>query len=135
MANSLECRSPFLDHHLMEFAASLPAKFKMNRFVKKYILKKAVENIIPKDNIYRRKMGFAVPVGRWFRGELKGLLQETLLSQDSLKRGYFKPDKIKDIVFQHTSGQKDWSFQLWSLLMLELWHQRFQDTTHLLHHS
>ena len=135
MANSLECRSPFLDHPLMEFAASLPAKYKLRRFIKKYILKKAVENIIPKDNIYRRKMGFAVPVGRWFRGELKGLLQETLLSQDSLKRGYFKPDKIKDIVFQHTSGQKDWSFQLWSLLMLELWHQRFQDTTHLLHHS
>jgi len=135
MANSLECRSPFLDHPLMEFAASLPAKYKLRRFIKKYILKKAVENIIPNDNIYRRKMGFAVPVGRWFRGELKGLLQETLLSQDSLKRGYFKPDKIKDIVFQHTSGQKDWSFQLWSLLMLELWHQRFQDTTHLLHHS
>jgi len=135
MANSLECRSPFLDHHLMEFAASLPAEYKLRRFIKKYILKKAVENIIPKDNIYRRKMGFAVPVGRWFRGELKGFLQETLLSQDSLKRGYFKPDKIKDIVFQHTSGQKDWSFQLWSLLMLELWHQRFQDTTHLLHHS
>ena len=135
MANSLECRSPFLDHYLMEFAASLPAEYKLRRFIKKYILKKAVENIIPKDNIYRRKMGFAVPVGRWFRGELKGFLQDNLLSQDSLKRGYFKPDKIKDIVYQHTSGQKDWSFQLWSLLMLELWHQRFQDTTHLLHHS
>ncbi len=127
MANSLECRSPFLDHYLMEFAASLPAEYKLRRFIKKYILKKAVENIIPKDNIYRRKMGFAVPVGRWFRGELKGLLQETLLSRDSLKRGFIKPDKIKNLVYQHISGQRNWGYQLWTLLMLELWHQRFKN--------
>lgn len=127
MANSLECRSPFLDHHLMEFAASLPAEFKIKRFIKKNILKKAVRNIIPHNNIHRRKMGFGVPVGVWFRCELKGFLQETLLSQDSLSRGYFKPDKIKDMVYQHTSGRQDWSFQLWALLMLELWHQRFNN--------
>lgn len=127
MANSLECRSPFLDHNLMEFAASIPPEFKLKRFVKKHILKKAVKNIIPNDNIHRRKMGFGVPIGGWFRRELKEFLQATLLSTNSLKRGYFKSDKIKDMVYQHTSGQRDWSFQLWTLLMLELWHKRFID--------
>ncbi len=127
MANSLECRSPFLDHNLMEFVASLPPEFKLKRFVKKHILKQAVKNIIPHDNIYRRKMGFGVPVGVWFRRELKGLLEGTLLSPNSLKRGYFKSDTIKNMVYLHTSAQKDYGFQLWALLMLELWHQRFKN--------
>ena len=138
MSNSLECRSPFLDHHLMEFAASLPAEFKLTthfpsfirrglRGGQKYILKKAVKNIIPSDNIYRKKMGFGVPVGIWFRGELKGFLKDILLSPESLTRGYFKPEKIKYMIYHHTSGQEDWSFQLWALLMLELWHQRFKN--------
>lgn len=127
MANSLECRSPFLDHFLMEFTASLPAEFKLKRFIKKFILKKAVKNIVPADNIHRKKMGLAIPVGIWFRGELKELLGNILLSSNSLRRGYFKPDKIRDMVYYHTSGQSDFGFQLWSLLMLELWHQRFKD--------
>jgi asparagine synthase (glutamine-hydrolysing) len=127
MANSLECRSPFLDHKLVEFTASLPPDFKLKRFVKKNILKKAVKNIIPGDNIHRRKMGFGVPVGVWFRRELKGLLEGTLLSPNSLKRGYFKSDAIKNMVYLHTSAQKDYGFHLWALLMLELWHQRFTD--------
>lgn len=127
MANSLEARSPFLDHKLMEFAASLPASYKMRGFIKKHILKKAIDNVIPKENIYRRKMGFGAPVGRWFRNELKGLLQETLLSEKFRKRGYFNPGAIEDMVKQHISGEKDFTFQLWSLLMLELWHRRFID--------
>jgi len=125
MANSLEARSPFLDHRLMEFAASLPTGYKMNRLVKKYILKKTVSRIIPRENIYRKKMGFGVPVGAWLRGELKGLLYENLLSKKSLERGYFKPEAIKEMVNLHVSRKKDYSYQLWALLMLELWHERF----------
>ena len=127
MANSLECRSPFLDHHLMEFVASLPPGLKLKGFNKKYILKKAVKNIIPRGNMHRRKMGFAVPVGIWFRGGLKGFLQDILLSRDSLKRGFLKPDKIKDMVSQHISNRKDWGYHLWTLLMLELWNRRFNN--------
>ncbi|MFH1508138.1 MAG: asparagine synthase (glutamine-hydrolyzing) [Candidatus Omnitrophota bacterium] len=127
MANSLECRSPFLDHKLMEFCARLPAEYKLKGRNKKYILKKAIENIVPKENIYRRKMGFGVPIGRWFRGELKGFVRETLLGEPSLKRGYFEPDALRRIVQEHTEGRRDHSFKLWSLLMLELWHQRFID--------
>lgn len=127
MANSLETRSPFLDQKLMEFAARLPDKYKIRRMAKKYILKKVAEEFIPRQNIHRRKMGFGVPVGKWFRGEMRGFLTETLLSDASLKRGYFNPVKIRELVNKHVSGQKDYSFQLWALLMLELWHLKFID--------
>jgi len=127
MANSLETRSPFLDHRLMEFFAKLPAEYKMKRLIKKYILKKAIKDLIPKENIHRGKMGFGIPVGEWFRNDLKCFLRENLLSKTSLDRGYFRSEAIKSMVEQHISKQKDYSFQLWTLLMLELWHQKFID--------
>jgi len=127
MACSLEARSPFLDHKLMEFAASLPANYKMRRFTKKYILKKTLSGLLPKENIYRKKMGFGVPVGNWFRNELKGLLNDMILSEKSFKRGYFKPEAVKTMVKQHVEGKKDYTMPLWTLLMLEMWHRRFID--------
>ncbi|MBL7197990.1 MAG: asparagine synthase (glutamine-hydrolyzing) [Candidatus Omnitrophica bacterium] len=127
MANSLEGRSPFLDHKFMEFVVSLPAEYRMKGFIKKYILKKAIAGLVPKENIYRRKMGFGVPVGEWFRDELKGFLSDILLSEKAFSRGYFKAQAIKDMVNLHISKKKDYSLQLWSLLMLELWHRRFID--------
>lgn len=128
MANALECRSPFLDHKLMEFAARLPVRYKLKGSIRKYILKKAVENeLVPKKNIYREKMGFGMPIGRWLRGENKDFLKETLLGGSFLKRGYFNPKAIKFLVEEHIQGRKDYSFNLWALLMLELWHQRFMD--------
>lgn len=127
MANSLEARSPFLDHKLMEFAARLPSHYKLRGFIKKYILKKAIKDYLPHENIHRKKMGFGVPVGRWFRAELKGLLMDTVLSESALKRGYFKPESIKNMVNYHIEGKKDYTFQLWTLLMLELWYKRFID--------
>jgi asparagine synthase (glutamine-hydrolysing) len=127
MANSLEARSPFLDHKLMEFAASLPEEYKIKFFSKKHILKKAIRGILPDENIFRKKMGFGIPLGRWFRTELKGILCETLLSERSLKRGYFKPEAIRMAVQKHISGAADYSRQLWAIFMLELWHRRFID--------
>ena len=127
MSNSLEARSPFLDHCLIEFVASLKAEFKTKWFIKKYLLKNIIKDFIPRENIYRPKMGFGVPIGKWFRHELKGFLSETLLSGRSLSRGYFNPDFIKEIIGQHLGGKADYSYQLWSLLMLELWHRRFID--------
>lgn len=128
MAASLEARAPFLDHKVMEFAASLPPKLKMRRLVKKYLLKKAMSGIIPDETLSRRKMGFGMPVGKWFAGELKDYLRDNLLSKKSLSRGYFKPQEITKITEKHISNTKDYSFQLWALLMLELWHQKFMDT-------
>lgn len=127
MANSLEARSPFLDHKLMEFAAALPAEYKMKHLVKKYLLKKAIKEIVPAENIYRRKMGFGVPIGGWFRGELKGFMEETLLSARSLNRGYFNADFVRKIIKEHVEKRCDHAYKLWALLMLELWHERFID--------
>ncbi len=127
MANSLEARSPFLDHNLIEFAASLPESLKMNRFRPKYLLKKVAARLVPSEVIYRRKMGFGVPVGRWFRGEMKDFVRGVLLSEKSLNRGIVRPEMIRKYVDEHTEGRFDHAFQIWTLLMLELWFQRFID--------
>ena len=127
MANSLEARSPFLDHKVMEFAASLPVSYKIRGGVKKYILRKAFSGMLPDNILKRRKMGFGVPVGRWFRGELKDFMRETLLSRSCAGRGYFRPGCVKGLVEDHINGKRDLSFQLWALLNLELWHKKFMD--------
>ena len=127
MANSLEVRSPLLDHCLVEFAASLPADYKLRRTIKKYIFKKAVKNLLPKDNIHRRKMGFGMPICKWLRTGMKDYLQSNLLSSKCLERGYFNKDIVKELVKEHINGKKDYSAPLWALLILELWHQKFID--------
>ncbi len=127
MANSLEARSPFLDHKVIEFAASLPEYIKMKRFETKSLLKKVAAKLVPPEVIYRRKMGFGVPIGNWFRGEMKDFVREILLSEKSLKRGIAKPEMIMRYVNEHTGGERDHAFQIWTLLMLELWFQRFID--------
>ena len=127
MAVSLEARSPFLDHHLIEFAASLPAKLKLRGLTTKYLLKRVLEKLLPAENLNRRKMGFGVPIGHWFRGELQGFLRQTILSDKALNRGLFKAEKVKQLVELHTRYEADYSHQLWTLLMLELWFERFID--------
>lgn len=127
MAVSLEARSPFLDHHVMEFAASLPEKFKLRGLTTKYLLKRMLKKLLPAENLDRRKMGFGVPIGHWFRGKLQPFLRETLLTETALDRGLFKREAVKRLVELHTRGERDYSHQLWTLLMLELWLQRFID--------
>lgn len=127
MANSLEARSPFLDHKLIEFAASLPENIKMRGVETKSLLKKVAARLVPKEVIYRRKMGFGVPIGKWFRGDMKDFVLGVLLSEKSLKRGIVRPEILKRYVDEHTSAVRDHSFQLWTFLMLELWFQRFID--------
>jgi asparagine synthase (glutamine-hydrolysing) len=127
MAVSLEARSPFLDHHVIEFAASLPEKFKLRGLTTKYLLKKVLRKLLPSENLDRRKMGFGVPIGHWFRGKMQPFLREVVLSEKALNRGLFKPEIVRQLVAQHTEGKRDYSHQLWTLLMLELWFQRFID--------
>ncbi|MFT3743918.1 MAG: asparagine synthase-related protein [Pyrinomonadaceae bacterium] len=127
MANSLEARSPFLDHKLIEFAARLPENLKMSGVGTKSLLKKVAARLVPKEVIYRRKMGFGVPIGNWFRSEMKDFVRSVLLSERSLKRGIVKPDILERYVNEHIAGERDHSFQLWTFLMLELWFQRFID--------
>jgi len=125
MAVSLEARSPFLDHKVLEFAASLPEKLKLRRLTTKYLLKRVLRKLLPSENLERRKMGFGVPIGHWFRGKLEPFLRETILSDKALKRGLFKPEVVKRLVELHVRSERDYSHQLWTLLMRELWFQRF----------
>ncbi len=124
MAVSLEARSPFLDHHVIEFAASLPENLKLRGLTTKYLLKRMLKRLLPAENLKRRKMGFGVPLGHWFRGRLQSFLKETLLSEQALQRGLFKPEAVKRMVELHTRGERDYAHQLWTLLMLELWFNR-----------
>jgi asparagine synthase (glutamine-hydrolysing) len=125
MANSLEARSPFLDHEAMEFAARLPVEIKFRGGRLKSLLKRAFADLLPPENVNRRKMGFGVPVGQWFRGPLRDLLRDALLSPRSLERGYFRESEVSRLVAEHLERRADHSFQLWNLLMLELWHREF----------
>jgi len=127
MAVSLEARSPLLDHKVIEFAASLPENIKMKRFETKSLLKKVAARLVPKDVIYRRKMGFGVPIGNWFRGEMKDFVRGALLSEKSMRRNIIKPDALRKYVGEHIDGKNDYTHQIYTLLMLELWFQRFID--------
>jgi asparagine synthase (glutamine-hydrolysing) len=127
MAVSLEARSPFLDHHVIEFAAQLPENLKLRRLTSKYLLKKVLRQLLPSENLTRRKMGFGVPIGHWFRGKMQPFLREVILSEKALRRGMFKPEAVRQLVELHTRAERDYSHQLWTLLMLELWFQRFID--------
>ncbi len=127
MMNSLEARSPLLDHTLMEWAATLPPPLKLSGATGKYILRRAIRDMVPAENMERPKMGFGVPVGHWFRGELKELLQDTVLAPRALNRGYFQPDAVRRLAGEHFAGSAEHGPRLWTLLMLELWHREFVD--------
>ena len=128
MAHSLEGRSPMLDHEFMAFAASLPTDLKLRGTSTKYILKRAVRDLLPDDIIDRPKKGFSVPLGEWFRGELREMVGDLLLDRRSASRGYFKPAAVQRLVDEHWRGVAAWEDQLWSLLMLESWHRMLVDT-------
>src|SRR6185295_20218213 len=109
MSVSLEARSPFLDHRLMEFAASLPEKLKLRRLTTKYLLKRVLKQLVPSENLTRKKMGFGVPIGYWFRGVMQPFLRATLLSDKALSRGLFKPECVRQVIDEHVEGKLDHS--------------------------
>ena len=127
MANSLEARCPFLDQELLQFAAGIPSKLKLKGTTAKYILKQALTGILPNEIIRRKKHGFGVPVGRWFRNSLKRYLHETLLNPEALQRGYFDESSLRRLIEEHQSGKRDHGHRLWALLTLEIWHRLFID--------
>ncbi len=127
MAHSLEARSPLLDTRLAEFSAKLPSQLKTKGFQTKYLLKKLAERYVPSEVLYRPKKGFNMPMSAWLRGELRGLVRETLLSEKAAARGYFKTETIRRWLEEHDSGKQDHGQKLWSLLILELWFLMFVD--------
>jgi asparagine synthase (glutamine-hydrolysing) len=127
MAHSLEARSPFLDPEVMELAASLPVRLKAGMGTRKRILRSAYRGILPDEILDGPKMGFAVPLGDWFRGALRDYSREVLLDPRCLDRGYFSKAFMTSMLEEHASGRRDRSAQIWATLMLELWHWEFVD--------
>ncbi|HEX2640588.1 MAG TPA: asparagine synthase C-terminal domain-containing protein, partial [Pyrinomonadaceae bacterium] len=127
MANSLEARSPLLDHKVIEFAASLPENIKQSGTETKSLLKKVAARLVPRDVIYRQKMGFAVPIKYWLGNELQEFTRDILLSEKARSRGLFNGDVVERLIDEQRRDTKDNSWKIWTLLMLELWFQRFID--------
>ncbi len=125
MACSLELRTPYLDHRLVEFAAGLPAALKVRRFQLKYILKKAVEKWLPRKIVYRQKQGFSVPIAQWMRRELRPLLDETLGEEKLKRQGLFNVPFVRRMLNEHCSGRRDHRKPLWALLCFQLWYDRW----------
>jgi asparagine synthase (glutamine-hydrolysing) len=123
MANSLEVRAPILDHKFMELIATIPSSLKLQGRNGKYIFKKALEKILPNEILYRKKMGFGVPLARWFRNELKDMAYDTIFSNHN--EGQFQKRTIEQIWKQHQKGYRDRSTELWTLFMFRLWQQSF----------
>jgi asparagine synthase (glutamine-hydrolysing) len=136
MANSVEGRSPFLDHKLMEFMARVPSDLKLRGGESKYLLKTALRQILPAEILNRKKKGFGVPLGRWLRNNLREKLVDTVLSDRALARGYFRPEAMHEMVKTLLQGSDRFQYQLWDLLVLERWHQMYIDQAPLpRHHS
>ncbi len=127
MAASLEARVPLLDHKLIDFVMQIPSELKLKGLETKYIFKKAMEDIVPHEILYREKQGFGVPINEWINSNLRERIHQELLEKRTLERGYFKAEYIKTLLDEHSSNRRDHSYQLWILWMLELWHRRFVD--------
>ena len=125
MAHGLEVRQPMLDHRVVELAASLPIGLKFRGRRGKLILEDAFGDLIPRKIFRRKKMGFGIPIGGWFRNELKPMVHETLLGSDAKVNDYFRPEAIADLVTAHEENRHNHGYRLWNLLILEKWLRRW----------
>lgn len=125
MAHSIESRVPLLDNRVIALATSLPAAFKIKDGRRKHVLKEVAAALLPRDILDRRKQGFGVPLATWFRGGLKELFADTLLSPSSLQRGYFNARYVRQLVDEHLSSRRDHTLRLWQLVVFERWQQLY----------
>lgn len=127
MVHSLEGRSPFLDHKLAEFAAQLPVDYKLAGRTHKYILKQALTRHLPDSILHRKKQGFGMPLGRWFRHQLKPVAYDLLLEPRTQQRGLLNGVAVKNLLDEHIAGQVNHGYRIWELLVLELWFRTYID--------
>ncbi len=125
MAASIESRVPFLDDAIIEHVAALPSRLKLRGWTTKAVLRQAVRDYVPEEILHRKKMGFPVPMGRWFRGPYRAVVDEFLLSDRALGRGLFNPDAVRRLVADHREGRAEHGDRLWLLVNLEIWHRVF----------
>ena len=131
MAASLESRMPLLDYKLIEYAASIPSSAKIKSLKAKYLLKRAFADFLPESILTRKKMGFNVPTGIWFREGQRDMISKLLLSERIRDRGYFNHEYIERIVHDHLAGKTNYQAQIFMLASLELWFRVFIDPTRL----
>jgi len=129
MASSLEARTPLLDHKLIEFVARIPAALKMKGFDTKYIFKRAVGDIVPREILNRSKQGFGVPITEWINQELRQRIRDTFADTRTRQRGYVDPRYVDVLLEEHERGRRDHSAGLWALFVLELWMRMFVDAS------
>ena len=127
MATSVEARVPFLDHHLVEYALGLPRELKVEGRSGKHILKRALEEILPKDLLYSVKRGFGAPVREWFRDGLGEWFDSHLMNSTMRRRDFFDYKFIARLLDEHRRGTQEWGFHLWALLNLSMWYERWID--------
>lgn len=127
MAASIESRVPFLDHKLVEFTARLPERMKLRGLTTKYILRESMKGILPEQILSRSKMGFPVPVGAWFRGRYKSVIDEYVLGERALSRGLFEASYVRALVERHQRGGENHAERLWALVNFEMWLRQFMD--------
>ena len=127
MAHSIESRVPLLDNNVIDFAWSLPSSFKIRPGRRKHVLKEVAAAMLPAEILARPKQGFGVPLDVWFRGNLRELFADTLLSPRTLQRGYFQPSFIRRLVSEHISRKRDHTLRLWQLVVFERWHRQYVD--------
>lgn len=129
MAHSIESRVPLLDNMVIDFAATLPSSLKIRNGRRKHILKEAAARLLPATVLNRRKQGFGIPIGVWFRGGLADVFSDVLASPRTRQRGYFQPGFVDRIVGEHLAGKRDHTLRLWQLLVFELWHRAYLDNS------
>src|SRR6185436_8943746 len=127
MAHSIESRVPLLDNHVIDFAATLPAHFKIANGLRKHVLKETLRPLLPAWILDRKKQGFGIPLGNWFRGGLTGLFSDVLEAPRARQRGYFEPAFVSRLLKEHRAGERDHTLRLWQLLVFELWHRQYLD--------
>ena len=127
MLSGVEVRVPYLEKDLCEFAVLIPPNLKIKGFESKWILKKAMEEYLPRDVIYRSKVGFGMPIRDWFKNELKDWLYDTLSQEKLQSRGIFNPTAVENLINLNTIGTIDASYSLLSIVCVEIWCQRFLD--------
>jgi asparagine synthase (glutamine-hydrolysing) len=125
MAHGLEGRSPFLDHKLMEFVATIPPQDKLRGTRLKYILKQLGKAWLPDQILRREKKGFSVPIGKWFRHELRDMISDLFASSSLVKEGIFNDVTLQRMLSEHQSGKMDHKHRIWLLLNFELWYRMF----------
>ncbi|MFO7461911.1 MAG: asparagine synthase-related protein [Desulfatiglandales bacterium] len=128
MLSALETRAPFIDHKFLEFCATIPSEMKMKWYTKKYLLKKAVKPLLPKDILTHRKQGFVGPMAQWLKSDLRAFTQGTLTEKKLGRHGLFHYPTVQRVLDEHYAGREIHDTLIWSLLIFQTWYETYMES-------